>query len=82
MTDLVSKWIAGVGATLSAAAVLGIFAMWSAINQMRAERPLRDQLRAVELEQIRQGITINSQELDVMSMRLTAIEGRIRDLEE
>lgn len=81
MNDTLGKWLASVAAALSVSAVGAMFFMWNQIVSMRAAQPLREQLRAVQLEQIRQGIQLNSQELGVMNMELQALRDRVRNLE-
>ena len=85
MSDGAVKWILGVigavASTVSVAAIFAIFSMRDSINTMIAERPLRDQVRALENEQMRQAIQLNGQELDVVAMELNALEIRINRLE-
>lgn len=81
MGEAVHKWLGGVAAGLSMAAIVAIFAMWNSINRLEAERPLRDQIRTLETEQTRQGIQLNSNQLDVMAMELSSLEARVRTLE-
>lgn len=85
MTDGGLKWLLGiVGSIMSAlslAAIFGVFNMNRTLTEMQAERPLMDQIRALELEQIRQGIQLNGQQNDVQNMEINDLDNRIRALE-
>lgn len=69
------------GGALSLAAISAVFAMWNQLNRIEAQEPLREQLRAFEQEQIRQGLQLNSNELDVIGMEVRDLEDRIEALE-
>lgn len=56
--------------------------MWNSINTMQAQEPLRDQLEEIKSEQLRQGIRLNSTELDVLEQEIDDVEERVDDLED
>lgn len=70
-----------VGGVMSVAAIGGVFAMWNQLNRIEAQAPLQEQLRAIELEQIRQGMQLNANEIDVFNMEMRDLEDRIEALE-
>lgn len=82
MSDAIGKWAGGVAAALSVSAVGAVFFMWNTLNTIIAQEPLRDQLHAIELEQIRQGIQLNTAELSVVQASLDDLDERLDDLED
>ena len=53
---VVATIIAGLTLTLSTRALFAVGGMRDSINAMRTEEPLKEQLRAIENEQMRQGM--------------------------
>ena len=86
------RFVVTAGASLSVAAILGVVAMWGKLNdavdstrdqlnRIEAQAPLQEQLRAIENEQMRQGIQLNANEVDVINMEIRDLEDRIEALE-
>lgn len=70
-----------VGGVMSVAAIMSVFTMWNQLNRIEAKAPLQEQIRAIENEQIRQGLQLNSNEIDVINMEIRDLEDRIESLE-
>lgn len=69
------------GGVLSVAAIMAVFTMWNQLNRIEAQEPLREQLRAIENEQMRQGVQLNSNEIDIINMEIRDLEDRVDALE-
>ena len=82
MSETVVKTLVAVCSFLTVSAIGAVFFMWNSINTMQAQEPLRDQLEEIKTEQLRQGIRLNSTELDVLEQEIDAVEERVDDLED
>lgn len=80
-SETVQKIVVYLGGALSLGAITAMFTMWNQLNRMDAQGPLQEQLRKVEFEQVRQGLVLNSQKLEVMDKELRDVEDRLRALE-
>ncbi len=82
MSELLVKTLVGITSFLAVSAIGAVFFMWNSINTMQAQEPLRDQLEEIKSEQLRQGIRLNSTELDVLEVEINDVEERVDDLED
>ena len=82
MSELIVKTLVGITSFLAVSAIGAVFFMWNSINTMQAQEPLRDQLEEIKSEQLRQGIRLNSTELDVLEVEINDVEERVDDLED
>ncbi len=82
MSELIVKTLVGITSFLAVSAIGAVFFMWNSINTMQAQEPLRDQLEEIKSEQLRQGIRLNSAELDVLEEEISDVEERVDDLED
>ena len=82
MSEMVVKTLVGITTFLTVSAIGAVFFMWNSINTMQEQEPLRDQLEEIKTEQLRQGIRLNSTELDVLEQEIDAVEERVDDLED
>ncbi len=82
MSELIVKTLVGICTFLAVSSIGAVFFMWNSINTMQAQEPLRDQLEEIKSEQLRQGIRLNSTELDVLEEEIDNVEERVDDLED
>ena len=75
------KILTALATAASIGAMTAIFFMWNSINTMLAQQPLRDELMEGKLEDIKQTIQINGQQISINELEIEMLEDRIRYLE-
>lgn len=82
MKELWGKIAASVGATALIAVIAFFFSVRDQLNTLKAQAPLRDEVLDLRLEQIRLGITINTNDVMANREQLEELDERLNDLED
>ncbi len=80
--EMIVKTLVGICTFLAVSSIGAVFFMWNSLNTIQAQTPLREALEQIKSEQMRQGIQLNSAELDVLEQEIDSVEERVDDLED